>query len=229
MLSNLGHTEDFGAKQAAASTRLIDTFLDTGRVDTSLYTENRVDFTPSLTHETMAKIALGTMLGLAALTVLSLLWMALRVRRRGPFGRKASGVLRSLYALLLGLGGLLLGMLIALTALPTVPLYDELLATVSVGVPLGLGIYFAWVNGGWVAKTKATGFAVALAGALVGAWLGFNATEVPVALLTGIVGAVVGGNLTLLVLDIASDWQGRNRFADTKAKEMLEARPATGW
>ena len=226
VLPKLGHTEDFWANQPAASTRLIDTFLDTGRVDTSLYTENRVDFTPSLTHETMAKIALGTMLGLAALTVLSLLWMALRVRRRGPFGRKASGVLRSLYALLLGLGGLLLGMLIALTALPTVPLYDELLATVSVGVPLGLGIYFAWVNGGWGAKTKATGFAAALAGALVGAWLGFNATEVPVALLTGIVGAAVGGNLTLLVLDIAWDWQGRNRFAVTGAKETLEARPS---
>jgi pimeloyl-ACP methyl ester carboxylesterase len=227
VLPKLGHTEDFWAYQPAASTRLIDTFLDTGRVDTSLYTENRVDFTPSLTHETMAKIALGTMLGLAALTVLSLLWMALHVRRRGPFGRKASGVLRSLYALLLGLGGLLLGMLIALTALPTVPLYDELLATVSVGVPLGLGIYFAWVNGDWGAKTKATGFAAALAGALVGAWLGFNATDVPVALLTGIVGAAVGGNLTLLVLDIAWDWQARSRFADTKAKETLEARPAT--
>jgi hypothetical protein len=228
VLPKLGHTEDFWANQPAASTRLIDTFLDTGRIDTSLYTENRVDFTPSLNHETMAKIALGTMLGLAALTLFSLLWMALRVRRRGPFGRKASGVLRSVYALVLGLGGLLLGMLIALTALPTVPLYDELLATVSVGVPLGLGIYFAWVNGDWGAKTKATGFAAALAGALVGAWLGFNATEVPVALLSGIVGAAVGGNLTLLVLDIAWDWQARNRFADTKAKGTLEARPVTG-
>ena len=174
----------------------------------------------------MAKIALGMMLGLAALTVLSLLWMALRVRRRGTFGRKASGVLRSLYALLLGLGGLLLGMLIALTALPTVPLYDELLATVSVALPLGLGIYFAWVNRDWGAKTKATGFAAALAGALVGGWFGFATTEVPVAFLTTIVGGAVGANLLLLSLDIAWDRQARDRFAVAGAKETLEARPS---
>ena len=35
------------------------------------------------------------MLGFAALTVLSLLWMALRVRWRGAFGRKSSALLRS--------------------------------------------------------------------------------------------------------------------------------------
>ena len=51
------------------------------------------------------------MLALAALTVLSLVYMAL-VRWRGPFGRRSSVVLRAVYPLVLGLGGFVLGMLI---------------------------------------------------------------------------------------------------------------------
>ncbi len=168
------------------------------------------------------------MLGLAALTVLSLLWMPLRLRRRGAFGRKASGALRSLYALLLGLGGWFVGVLIVLTALPTVPLDDELLAALSVGLPIGLGIYFAWVHRDWSRQSKAIGLAATAGGALVGAWLGFNATEGLFALITAIVGGVAGANLTLLALDIAWDRQQRDRFVDTNAKETLEARPSTG-
>jgi len=95
-------------------------------------------------------------------------------------------------------------------------------------VPVGLGLYLAWVNGDWSARTKATGFAAAAGGALLGAWLGFNATDVPLTLLTAIVGAAVGGNLTLVLLDIAWDRQARDRFAATAAKETLEARPSTG-
>jgi hypothetical protein len=97
-----------------------------------------------------------------------------------------------------------------------------------VGVPIGLGVYFAWVNRDWSAKTKTTGFAATAAGALVGAWLGFNATDGLSALITTIVGAAVGGNLILLALDIAWDRQVRDRFAATNAKETLEVRPSTG-
>jgi hypothetical protein len=128
----------------------------------------------------------------------------------------------------LGSGGWLLGTLIVMTTMPGVPLDDELLAALSAGVPIGLGIYFAWVNRDWSAKTKATGFAAAAAGALVGAWLGFNATEDIVALLTAIVGAAAGGNLLLLALDIAWDRQARDRFAAANAKETLEASPSGG-
>src|SRR5438876_3646650 len=174
VIANIGHTDDFWAYEPAASKRLVNTFLDGGRVDTSLYTPTSVDFTPSISHGAIAKIVLGVMFGLAALTVLSLVWMPLRVRRRRAFGRKTSGALRSLYALLLGLGGLFFGMLLVLTALPTVPLNDELLASLSVGLPIGLGVYFAWVNPDWSARTKAMGFAVGAGGALIGAWLGFN-------------------------------------------------------
>ncbi len=230
VLSNLGHSDDFWAYQPAASNRLVNTFFDSGRVDTSLYTDNRVDFTPSMSHGAIAKIVLGVMVGLAALTVLSLLWLLLRVRRRGPFGRKVSGTLRSLYALLLGLGGWFVGVLIVLTALPTVPINDELLAAFSVGLPIGLGIYFAWTNRDWSVQTKSTGVVAAAGGALVGAWLGFNVTSAAFGLLApllAIVGAAVGGNLLLLALDIAWDRQVRDRFAATNATETLEARPST--
>jgi hypothetical protein len=125
VLANLGHTDDFWAYEPAASERLVNTFFDNGRVDTSLYTPSSVDFTPSTSQGTIAKITLGTMLGLAALTVLSLLWMPLRIHRRGAFGPKASAFSRSLYAAVLGLGGLFLGALVVLTAFPTVPLTDD--------------------------------------------------------------------------------------------------------
>jgi hypothetical protein len=225
VIRNIGHTDDFWAFQPKASTHLINTYFDSGRVDTSLYTRTAVDFTPSMSQASIAKIVLGAMLGLGALTVLSLLWLLLR---RRPFGRKASAALRSVYALLLGLGGWFVGVLIVLTALPTVPLQDELLGALSVGVPIGLAVYFAWVNRDWSARTKAIGFAAAAGGALVGAWLGFNVTSAAFGLLApllAIPGAVVGANLTVNALDIAWDLQARDRFA---VEETLEAQPSTG-
>jgi TAP-like protein len=227
VLANLGHTDDIWAYEPAASTHLINTFFNSGRVDTSLYTPNRVDFTPSTSQGKIAKIVLAVMLAFAFLTVLSLLLMPLRVRRRGAFGRKASGAVRSVYALLLGLGGWFVGLLIVLTVLRTVPLDDELLGALSVGAPIGLAIYFAWVHRDWSPTTKATGFAAVTGGALVGAWLGFNAMDGLFALVTTMVGAVAGANLTLVALDIAWDRQVRDRFA-AGPKETLEARPSTG-
>jgi hypothetical protein len=228
VLQNIGHTDDFWTYQQEASSRLVNTFFDTGRVDRSLYRQTSVDFTPAISPGAIATIVLGVMLGIAALAVVSLLWMSLRVRRRGAFGRKASATLRSLYPILLGLGGWFLGVLIVLTALPGVALDDELLAALSVGGPIGLGIYFGWVNRDWSARIKVTGFAAAVAGALIGARLGFNVTEGLFAVVTTIVGGAAGGNLTLLALDVAWDLQVRDRFASTNAKEVLEARPSTG-
>ena len=69
-------------------------------------------------------------------------------------------------------------------ACPTVPLDSEVLAGLSVGLPIGLGVYLAWVHRDWSAATKAVGFAAAVGGALVGAWLGFNATAGMLALIT---------------------------------------------
>ncbi len=117
------------------------------------------------------------MLGFAALTVLSLLWMALSRALARAFGRKASATLRSVYPIVLGLGGWFLGVLIVMTTMPGVPLDDALLAALSVGMPIGLGVYLAWVNRDWPPRRRPTGFAAAVGGALVGGWLGFNAAE----------------------------------------------------
>ena len=224
VLGNVGHSDDFWAYQTAAGKRLINGFFDSGRVDTSLYTRTPVDFTPSLGHGGIAAIVLGVMLGLAALTVLSLLLIALRVRWRGAFGRKSSAALRSLYTVVLGLGGWFLGVLVVMAALPGVPLTDELLVAFSVGLPVGFGTYLAWVNRDRSENTKATGFAAAAGGAVIGAWLGFNVTSAGFGLfapLLAIVGAAVGGNLILLALDIGWDRQVRDRLVKTRAKETL--------
>jgi uncharacterized membrane protein YdfJ with MMPL/SSD domain/pimeloyl-ACP methyl ester carboxylesterase len=213
VLGDLGHTGDFWSYQPTASTRLVNTFLESGRVDTSLYRHNSVDFTPVFSHGNVAKIVLGAMLGLAALTVLSLAWMARRVHSRGGYGRKASAVLRSVYPIVLGLGGWFLGVLVVLIAFPSVPLDDQLLGVLGVGVPIGLGVHLAWANG----RTKLTGFALAMAGALGGAWLGLQTASDLVALLTAIFGATAGANLALIVLDMSRDRRGREHVVASPA------------
>jgi pimeloyl-ACP methyl ester carboxylesterase len=231
LLPNLGHSDDFWAYQPEAGNRLINTFFDSGRVDDSRYEPARVDFTPAFSHGAIAKIVLGVMLGLAALTVFSLLWMPLRVRRRGPFGRKASAALRSLYALVLGLGGWFVGLLVVLTVLPTASLLDEVLALVSIGIPIALGTYWASTPGEGPRRSRIARFAATMAGAVVGAWLGFNVTSAAVGLLApvlAIVGATVGANLTLIALDIAWDRRVRDRLVERDANERLVARPSTG-
>jgi hypothetical protein len=55
-----------------------------------------------------------------------------------------------------------------------------------------------------------------MAGALVGAWAGFNAPDGLLALITAIVGAAVGANLTLIALDISGDRSGRRRAVEER-------------
>src|SRR5581483_2134982 len=190
VLPDIGHADDFWSYQPAAADHLINTFFDTGRVDASLYRRTSLDFTPSVGHGTIARILLAVMLTFASLTVLSLLWLPLRWRRRGRFGRKSGVALRTVYVALLGLGGWFTGALIALVAFPTVPLDDELLACFSIGTPVGLAIYLAWACRGWAAQTQMIGLTAASGGALVGAWLGFHTIEGVFALVTTIVGTI---------------------------------------
>jgi uncharacterized membrane protein YfcA len=158
--------------------------------------------------------------------VLSLLWMA--VRRTPRFGRKKSVLMRSLYPIVLGLGGWFLGVLIVITTMPGVPLDDQWLATLSVGLPVGVGIYYAWLNRDRPTRTRLTGFVAAVVGGLVGAWLGFNAAADLLALITAIVGAMAGANLALVVLDIAWDRKPRDRSIEATPKETLQAYPSMG-
>jgi hypothetical protein len=203
VLPGFGHSTTIWTEQTAAGTRLINTFLATGRVDDSLYEPQPVDFTPEVTQAALGKGIAGAMVGLAALTVLSILWMA--VRRKPRFGRKTSPILRSLYAIVLGLGGWFAGVLLVTTTMPGTPLDDPWLATISVGLPVGLGVFYAWLDRGWSARTKLTGFVAGVGGALLGAWLGFHAATDLLALITSIVGAIAVGNLTLILLNVVRD------------------------
>jgi pimeloyl-ACP methyl ester carboxylesterase len=213
VLPRFGHKDTVFKEQPEAGSRLINTFFDSGQVDDSLYVPASVDFTPPLTFGAIAKIALGAMLAVAALTVLSLLVMARRVRSQGRIGPKSAALLRSVYPLVLGLGGWCLGALIVLTTMPGVRIDNELLVILSVGVPIGVGTYWAWVHRAFSARGKRVGLAAAAAGALAGAWLGFHATDGPLALFTAIVGALAGANLALLVLDMSRARSTRNQSA----------------
>jgi pimeloyl-ACP methyl ester carboxylesterase len=226
VLPGFGHSTSFWLDQPEAGTRLITAFLDSGQVDDSLYGPQPADFTPEVTQTALGKGIGGAMVGLAVITVLSLLWMALR--RTPRFGRKKSVLMRSLYPIVLGLGGWFVGVLLVITTMPGVPLNDLRLATLSVGLPVALGIYYAWLNRDWPARTRLTGFVAAVIGGLVGAWLGFHAGADLLALGTAIVGAVAGANLTLLALDISWARQKHAQYAESNAKETLEARPSTG-
>jgi hypothetical protein len=102
---------------------------------------------------------------------------------------------------------------LVLTTMPGVRIDNELLVILSVGVPIGLGIYWAWVHRAFSARSKRAGIAAAAAGALAGAWLGFQATDGPLALLTAIAGALAGANLALLALDMSRTPSSRNQSA----------------
>jgi uncharacterized membrane protein YdfJ with MMPL/SSD domain/pimeloyl-ACP methyl ester carboxylesterase len=228
VLSELGHSMSFWTYQPKASTRLLNAFLERGKVDTSLYTRADVDFTPEVTYAALGKGFAGTFFGLPVVAFLLLLLLWRRSRKRGRIGRTASVLLRSVFAVVLGLAGWFAGVVIVLLAFPDVALDDTLLAVLSIGVPIGLGIYLAWVNRELPAGGRSIGFLTAMACALVGAWLGFNAATGLLAVITTIVGAALGANLTLLALDIASCRQVRDRSAGTVSKESLEAHPSTG-
>ena len=205
LLPGFGHSGDFWDYQPEASSRSINTFVASGEVDDSLYRPQPVDFTPEVTLPALAKGVAGTMIGFALLMVGSLLWMAHRVRKRGRIGPKAGAILRSGYPIVLGLGGWFLGVLIVMTLMPGVPLDSALLATLSIGGPIGLGVYYAWVRRDGPASVKRSGFAAAMGGALVGGWLGFLAGTDLLGLITAIVGAAAGSNLAVIVLDIVEE------------------------
>jgi pimeloyl-ACP methyl ester carboxylesterase len=202
VLPNIGHADDFWAYEPDASTRLIDRFLDSGRLDTSLYTDNRLDFTPSTTHAEIAEIVVGVFVGFAGVVVLALLWFARRLQRGATFGRRTSVAVRSLFPLLLGFGGWCLGVLIALVALPTVPITDETLAVVSIAPPVALAVYTGWFRS---TAPRSVAAMAAVASAALGAWLGYQVPHAPgFGAVTAIVAAILGANLGLIALDVAA-------------------------
>jgi len=214
ILPEFGHSEDFWDYQPEAGTRLITTFFENGTVDDTLYVTQQVDFDAGVqTFPALAKVLLGVMLGVVLVGAAVLAWLSVRVHRRGTLGSTASGWLRTLSPIPTGLGGWFLGALLVMAIWPSVPLDNQALAVLAVGVPVGFGIYLAWTDRNWFASTKRLGLGLTIAAALFGAWAGFNATSGLPALVTAIIGAAAIANLALIVLDIVWDRRAHNRLA----------------
>jgi pimeloyl-ACP methyl ester carboxylesterase len=203
VLGELGHTIDFWSYQPEASSRLVNAFLDSGKVDTSLYRHRTENFKPEVTQTALAKGIAGTMVGLAIITLFSLAWMPRRVHKRGRFGRVSSALLRSLHPIVLGLGGWFLAALVVITTRATVPLDSEAMGIVSIGIPVGLGIYWVWLKRDYPTTTRVAGLSAAAVGALAGGWFGFGALTGLGAILTTTVGAAAGANLALIGFDVS--------------------------
>jgi pimeloyl-ACP methyl ester carboxylesterase len=213
ILPEFGHSMDFWDFQPEAASRLLNTFYATGEVDDSGYTYRTMDFKKTVTQSALAWGFVGTMIGFAMLMLLSLWWIPFRVRRRGGFSPVGGALMRSLYPILMGFGGWFLALLIVMTIWPSVFIGSLLLAVVPIGVPIGIGIYWAWVHRDWPPSTRRIGFWASMGGGLGGAWFGFISATGLLALITSIIGAAVGANLVLIVLDITPNRSGRDRTA----------------
>jgi pimeloyl-ACP methyl ester carboxylesterase len=203
LLQGFGHTTDFWTYQAGANRQLLNTFFDTGKVDESRYRPSTVDFSPQVTQTALGKGTAGVMGGFALLTILSVVWlMPRRVRKRGCFGRRASATLRSVYPIVLGLGGWFTGLLLVMIVAPGFNLDSQGLAVVAIGAPVGLGVFWAWVFKDDPAHSKRNALVAVMASSFAGSWLGFNAGADLLAIITAIVGATLLSNLVLIVIDV---------------------------
>ena len=227
ILSGIGHADDFESYEPSASTQLLTTFYATGQVDTSRYTPNKVSFTPPTTQTSIAKDILGTVIGVVVLAALWLLWVARRVRKHGAAGRKTSVVARTIVPVVLGLGGFFGACLVVLTLWPALSLTSELLRILAPSVPIALGLYLAWTHRDWDRATKSLGLLAAIAGALLGGWLGFTATSGLFALVTTTIGAAAGGNLALIAVSLFRERSARGHGNDPAATYAVAPAPVS--
>ena len=161
VLAGFGHTTDFWTLQRDAGTHLVTTFLASGRVETR-YVPRRSTSRPRPLHRRRPEDR-QVLFALALFTVFALLVLTPR-RAAGQRGRRARRP-----APLFGLGGLALGALLVLSR--SRPSRSTTCARrSSVGLPIALGACLASNR-----RRARAGLAGAVAGALVGAWLGFGA------------------------------------------------------
>jgi pimeloyl-ACP methyl ester carboxylesterase len=219
MLAESGHVASFWTEQTEAGTTLINTFLATGEVDDSLYRPQPVSFVPVTRYPTMGKVLLGGLLTLAVLAVASLAVMGRRVRQRREFGRVSGALLRSLFPVVLGLGGWCLGVLVVLATMPGVTIDNGLMAVLAVAIPIALAVYAGWASPDSAVRVRRIGFAASVTGALAGSWLGFQASSGFTALATTVLGAVAGANLLVIVLDITRAHAEHRPAPDVEAVE----------
>ena len=201
VLPGFGHTTDFWTRQRRAATRLITTFLATGRVDASGYHRNVIDFTPSPGLPAIARLVAGTLVGLPLVAGLALAGIGLRVRRRGRLGRPAGVLVRAVVAPVLGLAGWVLAALAVQATSAPVPVDDGTLVVAAVALPVALAVMAGWSDRRLGRRTRRTALAASVAAALVGAWLGAAAALGVAAVLTAAAGATAAANLALVGLD----------------------------
>ena len=158
VLPGIGHTGTFFAVQPEASSRLINTYLRhrQGRRLALPARDGRLHAGEQLRQDRQGLPRPGARAGDPDRALAGCGWAG-GCTSAAASARKASAALRSLYPIILGLGGLLLGTLIVLTTLPSVPIDDDLVVALSIGLPVGLGIYLAWVHRDWSAQNKGVG------------------------------------------------------------------------
>jgi pimeloyl-ACP methyl ester carboxylesterase len=223
VLEGFGHTGDFWDNQTEAGTRLITTYLDTGRVDASRYHPQEFRFDPRITQTALAKgIAVG-MVGLPLLCALALAGIAGRVRRRGRLHTGSSALVRSVFAFVAGLSGWMLAVIVDLATSAGVPVDDPSMAMVTIAVPVALSAYHGWSDGRRIRRNRMTGLAAAVASAIIGARLGFAAADGVLALITAAAGSVAGANLALIIRDT---WAGEDTRPARRPRERPVAPPA---
>ena len=114
-----------------------------------------------------------------------------------------------MWAFVLGLGGWFAGALVALIALPSVPIDAAVLVVSAWPLPVALGGLLGLARRPTGSPASTAGLAAAVAGALLGAWLGFDARPRCRRSLTTLVGAVAGTNLALIAYDIVAETKRR--------------------
>jgi hypothetical protein len=122
-------------------------------------------------------------------------------------------VTRTIVLLVLGLGGWLGAALVVMTLWPTLSLSSEVFGILATSVPIALGLYLAWTHRAWDRATKSVGVLAAVAGAVLGGWLGFAAVSGMFALVTTIIGAAAAGNLALIVVSVVRERSARTATA----------------
>jgi uncharacterized protein YcfJ len=88
-------------------------------------------------------------------------------------------------------------------------------------MPVAVASYCAWRDPNRAA-TKTAGLSAAVAGALIGAWVGFTCATAMLAVATTLVGAVAGTNLALIACDVASETRRRRHATRPQASDLRE-------
>jgi hypothetical protein len=91
ILSEFGHFGDVWGFQPEAMRHLLVTFYDTGEVDDSLFTYQKMDFHVGLGFPTLAKIALALVVVVIVGLVVLARFVVRRVRRSKAFIRQEGG------------------------------------------------------------------------------------------------------------------------------------------